>query len=218
MTRTIWPIETKPVLAVLLVLAGFVASACGSGQATTTTGSGPATTRSTTTGAAGGARPATTPSTTTGAAAPTQPTTARRRPPPSLPAVGTAERVAAPGTSLIVTIRVVIDPLRDSGAQIPSGMKAVGVLVSARNVGPGGYDSSATGDFTLDSAAGQAAPLFVPAGQCKTSLEDFMNAIGAGQLRTGCVAFTIPAAQRPTTVGFAPDGGSTGRRRLWAAR
>jgi hypothetical protein len=117
-----------------------------------------------------------------------------------------------------VTIRAVIDPLRDSGAQVPPGTKPVGVLVSVRNAGPGGYDSSATGDFTLDSAAGQAAPLFVPAGECKTPLQDFMNAIGAGELRTGCVAFTIPSGQRPTTVGFAPDGGSTGRRRLWAAR
>jgi hypothetical protein len=116
-----------------------------------------------------------------------------------------------------VTIRSLIDPLRDSGAQIPSGTKPVAIEVSVLNAGPGGYDSSATGDFSLDSAAGQAAPLYVPHGVCQTPLQDFMNAIGPGELRTGCVAFTIPNRQQPTTVGFAPDGGSSGPRRFWAA-
>ncbi len=123
----------------------------------------------------------------------------------------------APGTTLIVTIRSVIDPLRDAGAQLVPGMKAVGVLVMVRNAGPGGYDSSSTGDFSLQSAAGDAAPVFVPKGVCQTPLQDFMNAIGAGEERTGCVAFSIPDGQRPTTVGFAPDGGSGGHRRLWSA-
>jgi hypothetical protein len=218
MTRTIWSIETKPVLALLLTLTGVVASACGSGHATTSTVSGQATTTVSGPASTTVARSATTRTATTGATAPPQPATTRRPPRAPLPAIGTAVRVPAPGTSLIVTIRAVIDPLRDSGAQVPPGTKAVGVLVSVRNAGPGGYDSSATGDFTLNSAAGQAAPLFVPAGQCKTPLQDFMNAIGGGELRTGCVAFTIPNGQRPTTVGFAPDGGSTGRRRLWAVR
>ncbi len=97
-------------------------------------------------------------------------------------------------------------------------MKAIGVLVSVRDAGPGSYDSSATGDFSLESATGQAAPLFVPAGRCQTPLRDFMNAIGAGELRTGCVAFTIPAGRQPTIVGFTPHGGASGRRRLWETR
>jgi hypothetical protein len=126
--------------------------------------------------------------------------------------------VPAPGTTLIVTIRSVIDPLRGAGTPALPGMKAVGILVSVRNAGPGGYDSSATGDFSLESAAGQAAPLFVPKGTCQTPLQDFMNAVGAGELRMGCVAFSIPSGQQPTTVGFAPDGGSGGRRRLWSAK
>jgi hypothetical protein len=144
---------------------------------------------------------------------------AQRTPPPSsLPRVGTSRRVPAPGTTLIVTIRSVIDPLRGSGAQLAPGMKAVAIQVAVRNAGPGGYDSSTTGDFSLNSPAGRAPPLFVPQGMCQTPLRDFMNAIGAGELRTGCAAFAIPNGAHATMVGFAPDGGSTGRRRLWSAQ
>ena len=121
----------------------------------------------------------------------------------------------APGTTLIVTVSSVIDPLRGAGVKVPPGMKAVGVLVSVRNAGPGGYDSSATGDFSLLSRAGLAAPVFVPAGPCQTPLQDFMNAISAGELRTGCVAFAIPSAQAPRAVRFSPDGGAAGHRRSW---
>ncbi|HUA46753.1 MAG TPA: DUF4352 domain-containing protein [Solirubrobacteraceae bacterium] len=192
----------KPVLALLLALAGPTASACGSAQTSTTTRtiSIPATARSSQT--------ATKPSTPTHRAAPS----------PALPHVGASRRVPAPGTTLIVTIRSVIDPLKDSGTQSVPGMKPVAILVSVRNTGPGSYDSSATGDFSVDSAAGHAAPLFVKGGVCQTPLRDFMNAIAAGELRTGCVAFSIPSGQHPTTVGFAPDGGSGGPRHLWSAQ
>ncbi len=188
------------------MLAGLALSACGSAQTSTTTRtiSIPATAT------------ATSPS---GQAAGNPSTPVHRTPrPPALPRVGASRRVPAPGTTLIVTIRSVIDPLRDSGTQVVPGMKAVAVLVSVRNAGPGSYDSSATGDFSLDSAAGQAAPLFVKQGVCQTPLQDFMNAVSAGELRTGCVAFSIPSGQQPTTVGFAPDGGSGGPRRLWSAQ
>jgi len=147
----------------------------------------------------------------------TGPATPARRT-PALPHMGSSQRVPAPGTTLIVTVRSVIDPLRDSGTQAVPGMKAVAILVAVRNLGPRGYDSSTTGDFSLESAAGQASPLFVPKGECQTPLRDFMNAIAAGELRTGCVAFSIPRGRRPTTIGFAPDGGSGGRRRLWSAQ
>lgn len=191
----------KPVLALVLLLAGLTEAACGASHTTTTTrtASSPA------------------PTTTTAQAATTSSTATDPKPPPSLPRVGASQRVRAPGTTLVVTIRSVIDPLRDAGAHLIAGMKPVGVLVAVRNAGPGGYDSSATGDFSLDSGAGQASPLFVSKGVCQTPLQDFMNAIGAGELRTGCVAFSVPSGQRPTTIGFAPDGGSGGRRRLWAA-
>lgn len=136
----------------------------------------------------------------------------RRRPGPR---VGATQRVPAPGTTLTVTVTSLIDPLRASGAKVPHGTRAVGVLVSVRNAGQGGYDSSATGDFSLLSAGGPAAPVFVPAGPCQTPLQDFMNAISAGELRTGCVAFAVPSGQAPSTVRFSPDGGATGHRLSW---
>lgn len=198
------PCARNRVVALALVLAGLTASSCSATHTTTTT-------RTISLPAPPAQR------TSTEDTNPFAPARGTPRP-PALPHVGAARRVPAPGTTLIVTIRSVIDPLRGSGTQIVPGMKAVAILVAVRNAGPGGYDSSATGDFSLDSAAGQAAPLFVSKGVCKTSLQDFMNAVSAGELRTGCVAFSIPSGQRPTTVGFAPDGGSGGRRRLWSAQ
>jgi hypothetical protein len=194
----------KPVLALVIVLAGLIASACGAAHTTTITRtlSSPAPPTTQTTAA------------TTTASTPT----VRTPPSPSLPRVGASQRVRAPGTTMVVTIRSVIDPLRDSGAHLVPGMKAVAILVTARNAGPGGYDSSSTGDFSLNSAAGQATPVFVAKGVCQTPLEDFMNAIGPGEVRTGCVAFSVPNGQRPTTVGFAPDGGTGGPRHLWSAQ
>ena len=186
------------------MLAGLTASACGASQTSTTT-------RTISIPASATAR---TNKATTKASAPTQ----SRTTPRDLPAVGASRRVPASGTTLIVTIRSLVDPLRGSGTPVAPGMKPVAVLVSVRNAGPGSYDSSATGDFSLDSAAGQGSPLFVQKGACQTPLRDFMNAISAGELRTGCVAFSIPSDQQPTTVGFAPDGGSAGPRRLWSAR
>lgn len=129
-----------------------------------------------------------------------------------------AQRIPAPHTTLVVTVTSVLDPLRGSGAKVAPGMKPVGVLVSVRNAGSGSYDSSATGDFSLLSGAGLASPVEVPAGPCQTPLQDFMNAISAGELRTGCVAFTIPSGQAPLTVRFSPDGGSTRHSRSWDAR
>jgi hypothetical protein len=134
------------------------------------------------------------------------------------PGVGRAQRVRAPGTTLVVTVTSVIDPLRNSGASVPPGTTPVGVQVSVVNAGPGGYDSSATGDFSLLSATGQAAPTFVAKGPCQTPLRDFMNAIAAGQMRTGCVSFALPHGQKPTDVHFAPDGGRTGQRLSWVVR
>jgi hypothetical protein len=196
----------KPVLALMLLLGGLSASACGASHTTTITRTIPAPTATATSGGNS------TPSTPAGSTP-----TRSARPPSSLPRIGASQRVPTRGTTMIVTVRSLLDPLRDSGAKLVPGMKAVAILVTVRNAGPGGYDSSSTGDFSLDSAAGQASPLFAPKGVCQTPLQDFMNAIGSGEVRTGCVAFSIPSAQQPTTVGFAPDGGSGGRRRLWSA-
>lgn len=137
------------------------------------------------------------------------------RPQVNLPTVGRAQRVAAPGTTLVVTVSSVIDPLRSPGAAVPPGTKPVGVLVSVRNTGSGTYDSSATGDFALLSGSVPASPVYVPGGQCQTPLQDFMNEIAPGTLRTGCVAFAVSSSQAPTMVRFAPEG-RTAQARYWA--
>ncbi len=115
---------------------------------------------------------------------------------------------------MLVTITSLLDPLRGSGATVSPGMKAVGVLASVRDAGPAGYDGSATSDFSLRSTAGLASPVFVRAGPCKTQVQDFMNAIGADELRTGCVAFSIPTSHPPISVRFTPDG-NTHDSRSW---
>jgi hypothetical protein len=132
--------------------------------------------------------------------------------------VGAAQRVPATGTSLVVEVTKVIFPLRGSGAKAPAGMVPVGVLVTARDAGPGAYDSSATSDFSLLSAAGHATPVFAPAGVCQTTVQDFLNELGAGQARTGCIAYAIPSGKVPTSVRFSPDGGTAGHTVSWAVR
>lgn len=189
---------TTAVFALPLVVGGLALSACGSSSGTST---------SRTTTGSGNHLPG-----TTGRLQPVPPGSA----PPSPPHIGSAQRVPAPGTTLIVTVTSVIDPLRGSGASIPQGTKPVGVTVKVRNAGPGSYDSSGTGDFSLLSGSGQASPVYVPSGQCQTPLQDFMNELSAGVVRTGCVAFAVPTGQAPTTVRFAPNGGANGHSRSWA--
>ena len=67
-----------------------------------------------------------------------------------------------------------------------------------------------------DSAAGLATPVYVPSGTCHTYDQNFMNEIGAGQARTGCVAFAVPRGRAPATVRFSPDGGTAGVVRSWS--
>jgi len=98
------------------------------------------------------------------------------------------------------------------------GAKPVGVAVTVRNIGPGAYDSSATGAFSLFSPSGQASPVFVSSGQCQTQLQDFMNAISVGELRSDCIAFAVPSGQSPSTVRFTPDGGTAGHHVSWSTR
>jgi hypothetical protein len=119
--------------------------------------------------------------------------------------------VHAGGETLAVTVAQVIDPLRGSGATAPPGAHVVGVLVRILNRGPGVYDSSATGDFSLHSSAGDASPTFVPRGVCQTPLRDFDNEISPGEERSGCVAFAVSAGARALTIRFSPHGSGAGR-------
>jgi hypothetical protein len=119
--------------------------------------------------------------------------------------------VRAGSATLSVTVSKVIDPLRGSGAAVPAGMKAVGVLVSIFNHGPGVYDSSSTADFLLATSTGPATPVFVPSGVCQTALRNFDNHISAGETRSGCVAFAAGVAAKLTAVRFSPHGQVAGR-------
>ncbi|MDQ6778874.1 MAG: hypothetical protein M3071_22225 [Actinomycetota bacterium] len=144
-----------------------------------------------------------------------------RRPHPARPpgvSVGIPRRVPANGTALVVTVTKVIDPLRGSGARLPAGMVPVGVLVAVRNAGPGSYDSSYTSDFSLLYPGGHATPVLARSGVCMTLVQDFMNALGAGETRTGCIAYLVPRGKAPTVVRLAPDGGTAGHSVAWAVR
>lgn len=136
---------------------------------------------------------------------------------PSGPGVGTSLRVNAGGETLSVTIARVIDPLRGSGAAVTPGEHVVAVLVRILDHGPGVYDSSATGDFSLHSSVGDASPTFVPAGVCQTPLRDFDNEISPGEERSGCVAFALAAGAKALMVRFSPHG-SPADRVAWKVR
>jgi hypothetical protein len=132
--------------------------------------------------------------------------------------VGASERVRAPGATLSVTLDRVIEPLDDSGVALQPGTRAVGVVVRIQNRGPGVYDSSATGDVSVVPSAGSATPVFAPHGICQTPLRDFDNYITAGEVRRGCVAFSIQAGAKVVAVRFSPHGKSAGRATWVAAR
>lgn len=136
--------------------------------------------------------------------------------PTGLP-VGKTEQVHAGTATLAVTVTKVIDPLTDSGASLQPGTRPVGVRVRILNRGPGIYDSSATGDFSVVPSAGPATPVFAPGGVCQTPLQDFDNAITAGETRSGCVVFAVPNRATIAAVRFAPHADA--RHRLsWAVR
>jgi hypothetical protein len=147
---------------------------------------------------------------------PTSVSAAHRRPArissrPAQPSVGVTQRVRAGGSTLSVAAVRVIDPLRDSGAALLTGTRAVGVLIRIRNDGPGTYDSSATGDVSIVPSTGTTTPVFAARGVCQTPLRDFDNDIGTGEVRTGCVAFAIESGAKLLGVRFSPHGQTAGR-------
>jgi hypothetical protein len=122
----------------------------------------------------------------------------------ALPPVGAAERVNAGGASLTVTVREVIDPLRGSGAKLPGGDRAVGVIVQIRSRGPRVYDSSATGDIALVASSGPVTPVLATRGICRTQRNDFDRYITAGEDRVGCVVFAVADGATLDAVRFSP--------------
>lgn len=187
---------------VAALVAAALLCACGSGAGSSSapTASGPTvTTRSTATSASTSA------STSTGARQ-TGPVPARGAPP-----IGVTQHTSSRGAHLDVTVVHLIDPLRNSGAALLGGTRAIAVLVRIANNGPAIYDSSATGDFSVVSSGGVVTPVFVPNGICQTPLRDFDNYIVGGDIRTGCVAFAVGARERVLSVRFSPHAAAAGR-------
>jgi hypothetical protein len=134
------------------------------------------------------------------------------------PKVGTAARVRAGATTLVVTPRRVIFPLRGSGATLAPGDRAAGVEVSVRNVGHGVYDSSSESDVKLRSSGGGfAGPAFASSGPCATTEIDFLKEVAPGESRSGCVAFDLLQGTKPGAVRFSPEGRPAGGQ-TWVLR
>lgn len=133
----------------------------------------------------------------------------------ALPPPGTTQRVDAAGAELAVTLRQVLDPLHDSGAELPAHTRAVGVIVQIRSSGPRLYDSSATGDISLLSSAGVGIPVLATRGPCRTPLNDFDRYITAGEDRIGCVVFAVADGATLDAVRFSPHAHRHGRL-TWA--
>jgi hypothetical protein len=127
------------------------------------------------------------------------------------PRIGATQRVSAGGTTLSVTISRLLDPLTGSGASLLPNTRAVGVVAAVRNHGPGAYDSSSTGDFSVVPSSGAATPAFSPRGACQTPLRDWDNEISPGEVRSGCVTFAVPTRASVKQVRFSPHARATGR-------
>jgi hypothetical protein len=189
-----------PVLGATVALSVAGCGGSGHGGTQTATGSsGPASTSASVTGSS------TSTSTTT-------PPRRRRRPrarPRGAP-VGTAQRVNAGSSTLLVTVTKVLDPLTDTGSKLLPGQRATGVQVSIQGVAGATYDSTASGDWSILSTAGLASPLFAKQGVCETPLADFESLIGVGETRDGCVAFSVPRHARILSVRFSPHSRAPG--------
>ena len=132
---------------------------------------------------------------------------------PAPPPVGKPLRLSAGATTLVVTPRRVIFPLRGSGATVVPGDRAAGVELTVRNVGHDVYDSSSESDVKLRSSSGSfAGPAFASSGPCATTEIDFLKEVEPGESRTGCVAFDLPRSATPVAVRFSPEGRPAGGR------
>ncbi|MFZ0385050.1 MAG: hypothetical protein WAL22_05265 [Solirubrobacteraceae bacterium] len=153
--------------------------------------------------------PSTTSSTTTSSTTSSETHTRHKRHErfkPTLPAVGQTQQLTAYGSMLHVTVTQVIDPLPYHGANVVPGTRPVGVEVRIAVVGGTTYDSTASGDWSLQlaHASDAATPLAVKSGVCETPLVDFESAIYGGDVRPGCVAFSLPAHAKIAAVVFSP--------------
>jgi hypothetical protein len=125
---------------------------------------------------------------------------------PKLPPVGATQALTAYGSKLHVTVTKVIDPLPYHNANVIPGTRPVGVEVRIAVISGATYDSTASGDWSLELSpkSADAAPLSVKSGVCETPLVDFESAVYGGDVRPGCVAFSLPSHAKITAVVFAP--------------
>ncbi len=124
--------------------------------------------------------------------------------------MGHTQSVHADGADLTVTVTRVIDPLTHTGSSVLPGTRQVGVALRIANQAGATYDSTASGDVSLVLASGQAAPLDVRSGACETPLTDFESLIGSGDVRSGCVGFSVPRRTRVLAVRFSPHARARG--------
>jgi hypothetical protein len=180
-----------------LLLAALTAAAlsgCGGGS-TTSSHSGSSTTTTTTR--------------TTTRATRRKPRRAGRVPAHAAP-VGRPQRVHAGSSILSVTVSKVYGSLSGTGSALLPGAHAAGVQLTIRNDSGATYDSTASGDVSVITSSGAAAPLFIRQGVCQTQLTDFESLIGVGETRTGCVGFTVPHGARVVGVRFSPHSRAPG--------
>jgi hypothetical protein len=180
----------------LLLAVVAVAALAGCGGGSGSSSSGAVTTSATTTN-------------TTTRAAPRKPRRPGRLPAHAAP-VGRTQRVRAGSSTLSVTVTRVYGSLTGTGASLLPGTHAAGVQLMIHDDGGATYDSTASGDVSVITSSGMAAPLFIKQGVCQTQLTDFESLIGVGETHAGCVAFAIPGAARVVGVRFSPHSRAPG--------
>jgi len=130
--------------------------------------------------------------------------------------LGHARQVHAGGSVLTVTVSRVYGRLADTGSALVPGTHAAGVTLTIFNAAGATYDSTASGDVSLQTSTGMAAPLFIRHGVCQTPLVDFESLIEKGETRSGCVGFTVTRGARLIAVRFSPHSRPAGSV-TWAA-
>jgi hypothetical protein len=123
---------------------------------------------------------------------------------PKGPPVGRAQDVITHGSHLTVTITHVA-ALTATGSALLPGTRQVGVELTIDNHGPQTYDSTASGDVSVVLSSGQAAPLDIRRGACETQLVDFESEIFPGDIRQGCVGFSVPRSAKIVAARFSPE-------------
>ena len=192
-------VRASPVVVALALAVAFGAAGCGGSGRRPTTGSTSST-----------ASPSTT-STQTSSSTHGSPTPAPAKPPHMVhgPPIGSRQQVHTHGADLTVTVTRVLS-LTHTHSPALGGTRQVGVSLRIANQAGETYDSTSSGDVSVVLSAGQAEPLFVRAGPCATPLVDFESMIESGDVRSGCVAFSVPRRSRILGVRFSPHARTAG--------